>query len=119
MTQPAKTAFAASLAAPHRLLGLFRAVALFEGLTTVLLFGVAMPIKYGLGDVSWVKVMGPLHGYAFLAYMGLMIPALRGPRFGERDRWRTALAALIPFGTFINDPHLRRCAEAPCPEADL
>lgn len=91
-----------------RLFSLFRAVALIEGITTLALFFVAMPVKYVLGDPLWVQIMGPIHGYAFLAYLVMMVLALRG-RGWEAEAWvRTAFASFYPFGTFINDPYLRR-----------
>ena len=40
----------------------FRIVAIVEGITTLALFFVAMPIKYMLHDPLWVQIVGPLHG---------------------------------------------------------
>lgn len=91
---------------------LFRVTALIEGITTILLFCVAMPIKYAMDDPSWVAVIGPVHGYAFLAYIVIMLVALRGPGWTGWDMARAGVASLIPFGTFLNDPYLvRRRAE--------
>lgn len=92
------------------LFDLFRLVAVVEGVTTILLFLVAMPVKYLLGNPVWVQVMGPIHGYAFLAYVLLMIVALWGRGWGAGDWLRTFLASLFPFGTFLNDPFLKRRA---------
>ncbi|WP_294930320.1 DUF454 family protein [uncultured Paracoccus sp.] len=92
-------------------MGLFRAfrlVALIEGVTTILLFFVAMPMKYALDLPRAVEVMGPIHGYAFLAYILAMIAALWGRGWSAGDWLRTAAASLFPFGTFLNDPFLRR-----------
>lgn len=92
----------------HLIFDLFRLVALIEGVTTILLFLVAMPVKYGLNDPSWVQVMGPVHGYAFLAYVALMIAALWGRGWSVTDWLRTFAASLFPFGTFLNEPFLKR-----------
>jgi len=86
-------------------LRLFRRIALVEGVTTLLLFFVAMPVKYLLDDPQWVQ---PVHGYAFLAYLVVMIWALRGRGWSTGDWTRTTLASFVPFGTFLNDPFLRR-----------
>lgn len=94
--------------APDRLFDLFRLVALIEGITTIALFLVAMPVKYWLDDPSWVQVMGPVHGYAFLAYVALMIVALWGRGWSVADWLRSFAASLFPFGTFLNDPFLKR-----------
>ncbi|WP_425074630.1 DUF3817 domain-containing protein [Sagittula sp. S175] len=88
--------------------GMFRIVAFIEGITTLALFLIAMPIKYALGDPLWVSVVGPIHGYAFVAYVMMVPLALSGRGWTGRDIARVFLAALIPFGTFANDPWLKR-----------
>ncbi|BAV64253.1 hypothetical protein SCLO_1012130 [Sphingobium cloacae] len=85
------------------LLGLFRIVALIEGITTVLLFLVAMPLKYLAGQPLLVPPVGWMHGLAFIAYVVTMMLALPGRRTGVFGWLRTFAAALVPFGTFLND----------------
>ncbi len=87
---------------------LFRKVAFVEGVTTLLLFFVAMPLKYLAGQPALVPPVGWLHGVAFMAYVLLMIPAFIGARVGPAGWIRTFLAAFVPFGTFANDPWLKR-----------
>ena len=91
---------------------LFRYVALFEGVTTLALFLIAMPLKYGFDYPALIRPVGMTHGFAFLAYIAVMIVALPGKRFGVLGWLRTFAASLIPFGTFLNDPFIRR-KEAP------
>ena len=86
----------------------FRIVALFEGVTTLALFFVAMPLKYFFNDPSWVPMTGLIHGYAFIAYIVMMILALRGRGWSRKAWWRTTFASFYPFGTFLNDPYLKR-----------
>lgn len=101
----------------ERFFTLFRLVALVEGVTTLALFLVAMPVKYASGNPSWVAVTGPIHGYAFLAYLVLMVAALAGRGWGAGAWARTAGASLLPFGTFLNDRFLirRKAAETTRP----
>lgn len=87
---------------------IFRIVALVEGLTTLALFLVAMPLKYAFGMPFLVPPVGAIHGMAFLAYIGAMWVCLRDYEFSAREWGRTALAAFLPFGTFLNDAFLRR-----------
>ena len=87
---------------------LFRLVALFEGLTTLALFLVAMPLKYLFADPSWVPLVGLIHGYAFLAYIVVMVLVLRRRPWADKAWLRTTLASFYPFGTFLNDPFLKR-----------
>ena len=86
----------------------FRIVALVEGITTLVLLLVAMPVKYWLGNPVLVPPVGWAHGIAFLAYIVLMVVALPGRRAGFLGWLRTTFAAFVPFGTFLNDPFLRR-----------
>ena len=47
-------------------------VGYLEGFSFLILMGFAMPMKYIAGDPSWVSMMGSLHGFLFLAYVGLL-----------------------------------------------
>jgi integral membrane protein len=80
----------------------------FEGLTTVVLFFVAMPMKYVAGDPRLVPPVGLVHGIAFLVYLAAMVLAFWGRHVGAAAWIRTTVAALIPLGTFLNDPFLKR-----------
>lgn len=86
----------------------FRRVALVEGVTTLALFFVAMPMKYLAGDPRLVPPVGMIHGVAFLVYLGVMVAALRGRGFSAGEWVRTTAASFVPFGTFLNDPFLKR-----------
>lgn len=94
------------------MLRLFRMIALVEGCTTLALFLVAMPLKYWAGNPVLVPPVGMLHGAAWLAYLAGMLVCL--PRKGLSGwEWvRTFIAALFPFGTFLNDPLLKRREQA-------
>ena len=89
-------------------LALFRIVALIEGVTTLALFLVAMPLKYWFGDPSLVPPAGMIHGVAWVAYIAAMVVCLPGNGFSMLDVLRTLIAGLFPFGTFLNDPLIRR-----------
>jgi integral membrane protein len=89
-------------------IGIFRAVAFVEGVTTLALFLVAMPIKYIGGNPEPVRVAGWIHGVAFIAYVVMMFLAIYGRGWPLREWARTFVAALVPFGTFANDPFLSK-----------
>ena len=95
---------------PLRWLRLF---AIMEGATLIGLVLVAAPLKRLAGVDAAVSVMGPIHGFAFLVYTYLVFEAW-GAR--ELTRWlalRCFVAALIPFGTWVNDRALARRAQSP------
>lgn len=90
------------------LMKIFRGVSLIEGVTTILLFLVAMPLKYGFGNDALIRPFGSLHGAAFVAYMVVMVVAFAVTGVGAAGWFRSALAGIIPFGTFVNDHWLKR-----------
>jgi integral membrane protein len=85
----------------------FRKIAAVEGTTTLFLFFVAMPLKYLAGEPWLVPPAGWVHGVAFVAYVVMMVMAFRTRGIGTLGWLRTFCAALVPFGTFINDPWLK------------
>ena len=90
------------------MLRLFRAVALVEGVTTLALFLVAMPLKYWGDNPVLVPPVGMAHGVAWVGYMLAMVVCLPGKGFSVLDIFRTFVAGLFPFGTFLNDGLIRR-----------
>lgn len=90
------------------MLHLFRWVALVEGVTTLALFLVAMPLKYWGDNPVLVPPVGMAHGVAWLAYLVAMLVCLPGKGFSALDTLRTFVAGLVPFGTFLNDGLVRR-----------
>ncbi len=87
--------------------GRFRAIALIEGVSYLLLLAVAMPLKYIAGFPGAVLAVGWAHGVLFVLY----VVALAEVSF--KRRWRLVsilsafLASLVPFGTFVLDARLR------------
>ena len=90
------------------MLKLFRAVALVEGGTTLALFLIAMPLKYWGDNPVLVPPVGMAHGVAWVGYMLAMVVCLPGKGFSVLDIFRTFIAGLFPFGTFLNDGLIRR-----------
>ena len=86
----------------------FRRLAFAEGVSTLLLFLVAMPLKYGFDQPALIRPVGWVHGILFIAYMAAMVPGLWGRKAGILGWLRTVLAAFFPFGTFLNDNYLKR-----------
>jgi integral membrane protein len=89
-------------------LGRLRIAGLIEGTTLVALLFVAVPLKHLAEVPGLVTVVGPAHGVAFILYIVTLIENFAGGGWTPRDMLRTALAAIIPFGTFFNDRRLRQ-----------
>lgn len=86
--------------------GRFRFVALLEGVSSVLLFFVAMPIKYvdALGNhpepTFWV---GAVHGGLFVLYAVAGFAALYARRWGVMPAVWGFVASVVPGATFVYD----------------
>jgi integral membrane protein len=81
-------------------LGRLRVVGFLEGISFLVLLGIAMPLKYLAGQPEAVRIVGMAHGVLFVAYVLLVLQVSI-----ERSwSWKKALLALavsvVPFGTF-------------------
>ena len=85
-----------------------RAVSLLEGSTLLLLLLVAVPLKHLAGVSAATHIMGSIHGLAFLAYLWMLIQTVSGGGWSRSETTRLVVAALIPFGAFVNERALAR-----------
>jgi integral membrane protein len=83
-----------------------------EGLSTLILFFVAMPMKY-VGDMPVaVSIAGPIHGFLFIGLVVMFwIGRYAVPLPSRLMRWGM-LGAVVPFGPFIVDVPLYRMLKA-------
>lgn len=89
-------------------LGRTQAVSLLEGTTLVLLVFVAVPLKHFAGLPQATRVMGAVHGLAFLFYVWVLIQTAASCRWSRLETARMLAAALVPFGAFLNERALAR-----------
>jgi len=82
---------------------LFRFVAFLEGLSYILLLGVAVPVKYLADDPQYVKLLGMPHGLLFILYVVFAIWLRPEYEWNKCDFIWVILASIIPFGTFYAD----------------
>ncbi|MCX6587457.1 MAG: DUF3817 domain-containing protein [Acidobacteria bacterium] len=79
-----------------------------EGVSFLLLLGVAMPLKYLAGRPEAVRVVGAAHGGLFVVYVVLALIAARRYSWPGRRVGEALAAAFLPFGPFWFDARLRR-----------
>ena len=89
-------------------IGRLRMIGFWEGVSFLVLLGIAMPMKYYGGEPGAVRVVGMAHGVLFLLYLWAAMQAAL-----EHDwTWkRTALvlaASLLPAGPFVVEAKLLR-----------
>ncbi|NLE84927.1 MAG: DUF3817 domain-containing protein [Myxococcales bacterium] len=88
-------------------LGRFRALALLEGTSFLLLLGIAMPLKYFAGMPLAVKLVGWAHGVLFVGFLAAIPSGLTAAGWPWRKAGTLVLASLVPFGPFVLDRALR------------
>ena len=85
-------------------IGRLRIFALLEGLSLIILVGIAVPLKYFCQNPSLVKIMGPVHGMLFLLFIVNTVSVGVEKRWKFKETtWKVLLACFIPFGTFYVD----------------
>lgn len=80
---------------------IFRGIALAEGLSFLVLLGIAMPLKYAADMPLAVKLTGSAHGALFIAYLVAMVPLFVADGWPLRRAPLVVGAAFLPFGTFV------------------
>lgn len=84
-----------------------RLIALIEGISFLVLLGVAMPLKYFAGKPGAVFVFGWAHGVLFVVFGFALLRAMLAAKWSLGRASGVFVAGLIPFGTFVVDRRLR------------
>ena len=85
-----------------------RTLAIVEGISTLVLFGIAMPLKYFAGMPLAVRIVGSLHGALFVALVLMLLVAVRKVPISPALAAAGIAAAIVPGGPFWLDRHLAR-----------
>lgn len=85
-----------------------RRVGLAEGISFLVLLGVAMPLKYWAGFPMAVKVVGWAHGVLLILFVLALAEAKLRARWSFSYAGVVFLAALVPFGPFMIHRRLQR-----------
>ena len=101
------TAFVAD---PLRVL---RIASVIEGVTLLLLFLVAMPLKYMADTPLAVTIVGPIHGAAFLIYTALVFQSFLSRLISASEVARLMVVAFVPLGAWMVAGMLRRPRTVP------
>jgi integral membrane protein len=85
------------------MLKLFKTIAILEGISSILLFFIAMPLKYIFKNEQYMRSIGMLHGILFCFFIAIAI------YFSVQEKWNfkknaiVFIAAVLPCGTFYVD----------------
>ncbi len=101
--------------------GRVRAAGLVEGVSALILFFIAMPLKYlsGFPDVGKEVVfwVGAVHGALFMAYALITFVAWGQGALRFKHVAMAAVASIVPFGPFVIDRKLKAYQEQGKPAA--
>src|SRR5688572_16808432 len=93
-------------------LGRLRVIGWWEGISFLLLLGIAMPLKYFADWPQAVRVVGMAHGVLFLLYVWAAIQAALERNWTWKRTALVLVASLLPAGPFVVDAKLLRPEEA-------
>jgi len=91
-------------------IGRLRVVGFWEGVSFLLLLGVAMPLKYWAGEPGAVRVVGMAHGVLFLLYVWCAVQAAVEHEWTWKRTALVLVASLLPAGPFVVDARVLRAA---------
>lgn len=95
----------------HRFLLALRSLSIIEGISTLFLFGIAMPLKYFWAMPMAVRIAGGIHGGLFIALVLMFALGVSRIPIAQGVAIKGSLAAIIPFGPFFFDHRLKKVAE--------
>jgi integral membrane protein len=90
-----------------------RQLAIVEGISTLVLFFVAMPLKYLAGIPMAVTIVGSIHGVLFIALVLMLLLAIRRVPISVGLAAAGVVAAILPGGPFLLERRLARVDASP------
>lgn len=85
------------------MLRIFKGIAILEGISSILLFFVAMPLKYLFNNKEYMRPIGMAHGLLFVLFIILAL------YFALKQKWDlkkiviVLICSILPCGTFYVD----------------
>lgn len=89
-----------------------RTIGNIEGISYLLLLGIAMPLKYLAGLPEAVKISGWIHGVLFVGFGFALLEVWIVRKWVFRKVVMAFMASLVPFGTFFLDTRIRKEEQA-------
>ncbi|MBT1703366.1 DUF3817 domain-containing protein [Chryseosolibacter indicus] len=89
-------------------IGRLRIIGFIEGLSYILLLGIAMPLKYIYDLPQAVRVIGMAHGVLFVLFIALTVQAKFVYKWSFMKMFLLWIASILPFGTFYADYKMLR-----------
>lgn len=87
----------------------FRIISILEGLSFLILLGIAMPLKYIYDIPEAVQVVGMAHGILFMLYVLGAIYMKSKLNWSIPTLLIVILCSVLPFGPFYADRKYLKC----------
>lgn len=94
------------------MLSLFRIIAILEGISYLVLLGIAMPLKYLMDIPEAVMFTGWIHGLLFSLYCVILLVVYIQLEWPFSKALLAFIAALLPFGPFIFEKRFIKADDA-------
>ncbi|TRW24395.1 DUF3817 domain-containing protein [Flavobacterium zepuense] len=78
----------------------FKIIATLEGISLLILFFIAMPLKYFFDTPEFIRPAGMAHGVLFIGYVVLAFMLKMEQEWPVKKLLIVLLASVVPFGTF-------------------
>jgi integral membrane protein len=72
-----------------------------EGISYLLLLGIAVPLKYLFHLPQMVRVVGMAHGLLFVAFVYMLTQTMLTYKWKLKTTFFAFVLSLLPFGTFF------------------
>lgn len=90
---------------------LVRVTGLIDGISLLVLLGIAMPLKYFAGMPQAVTLVGSIHGAIVMVYAAAILYAQIRVRWSFLWTLASVLVMFVPFGNFVVERMLRKRQE--------
>ena len=77
-------------------------ISYLEAFSALFLFSVAMPVKYIGGEPELVSLVGAIHGFLFVLFVGMLLIGV-GKHWNRTAFYHGFIAAVVPAGPFLFD----------------
>ena len=92
---------------PAKTIQRLRIVGILEGISYLILLGIAMPLKYVYHEPLYVRVFGMAHGVLFIVFCICLFLAFTKAKWATSRAALVFVASLIPLGTFLLDGKMK------------
>ncbi len=85
-----------------------RKTGIIEGISLIILFFIAMPIKYILGEPMVVRIIGTIHGLLWLYLLYVLRDVYKSNLIEKDVAIKIIVASVVPFGFLFIDKTVKQ-----------